>query len=498
MDFVGLVRTLPASKVAFGYGSGVFHQAGYSKEDAPMVDLVIGVQDALAWHTENMTKNPEHYSAFARAAGPRAVAWMQSSLGAGLWYNTLVVIPPSVSGAAPGQHMKYGIATVEALQRDLVDWESLYVAGRMHKPVRVILDDTGDAFTAAMERNRRAAVAAALLQLPESFTVRDFLVAVAGLSYAGDFRMVFGENPRKVENIVDGQFEQLASIYWPLLHDDFRDSVSLSGLEGDGAHSRAQDAAEPPRPSLLVRQGTSPAARLRLIQHLPAWVGDAMASRAAAGLEAPSLSNAPTVPRAAMEAASAAARRMSMPRFRAGDGASAGADPAATPGAGAMSWTPGHWAARSPFRHSHHDVTMSRAALGVVGLAAKTAAAAARRGGRRRPAPELRLLEAELARAGDASDLAARLLRPTLATVVARHAATQSIKGLVSAGPVKSATYSAAKLRKWAAAVMGGGSSPRRLQAMSLGLVGLATAAVSGVIGAHPPPRPRPSKDCPQ
>ncbi|KAA0165036.1 hypothetical protein FNF31_02049 [Cafeteria roenbergensis] len=320
MDFVGLVRTLPASKVAFGYGSGVFHQAGYSKEDAPMVDLVIGVQDALAWHTENMTKNPEHYSAFARAAGPRAVAWMQSSLGAGLWYNTLVVIPPSVSGAAPGQHMKYGIATVEALQRDLVDWESLYVAGRMHKPVRVILDDTGDAFTAAMERNRRAAVAAALLQLPESFTVRDFLVAVAGLSYAGDFRMVFGENPRKVENIVDGQFEQLASIYWPLLHDDFRDSVSLSGLEGDGAHSRAQDAAEPPRPSLL------------------------------------------------------------------------------------------------------------------------------------------------------------------------------SIKGLVSAGPVKSATYSAAKLRKWAAAVMGGGSSPRRLQAMSLGLVGLATAAVSGVIGAPPPPALAPAR----
>ena len=25
MDFVGLVRTLPASKVAFGYGSGGFH-----------------------------------------------------------------------------------------------------------------------------------------------------------------------------------------------------------------------------------------------------------------------------------------------------------------------------------------------------------------------------------------------------------------------------------------------------------------------------------------
>lgn len=486
-----------------------------------MVDLVIGVHDALAWHTENMASNPQHYSAFARAAGPRAVAWMQTSLGAGLWYNTLVswaaapsqgcsagpfsrssptwspppktclapqvAIPPSVPGAVPGQHMKYGIATVAALQRDLTNWDSLYVAGRMHKPVRVILDETGTALSEAMDKNREAAVAAALLQLPESFTVRDFLVAVAGLSYAGDFRMVFGENPRKVENIVDGQFDQLASIYWPLLHSSFRDCVTITGLEGDGALALAPGSADPPRPSLLVRQSTSPATRLRLIHHLPAWVGDAMASRAASGLEAPSLSAAPTVPRAAMEAASAAGRRMRMPRRRAGEAAQgAAAEPATAPVAGTKSWTPGHWPARSPFRHSHHDVTMSRAALGVVGLAAKTAAAAARRGGRRRPAPELRLLEAELARAGEASDLAARLLRPTLATVVARHAATQSIKGLVSAGPIKSVTYSAAKLRKWAAAVMGRGSGPRSMQAVSVGLVGLVTAAVSGVVPAAP------------
>lgn len=36
---------------------------------------------------------------------------------------------------------------------------------------------------------------------------------IAGISYLGDFRMTFGENPKKVRNIVDGNFDAFREIY---------------------------------------------------------------------------------------------------------------------------------------------------------------------------------------------------------------------------------------------------------------------------------------------
>ena len=40
---------------------------------------------------------------------------------------------------------------------------------------------------------------------------------IAGLSYAGDFRMVVGENPRKVHNIVEGNMAGFGALYAPVL-----------------------------------------------------------------------------------------------------------------------------------------------------------------------------------------------------------------------------------------------------------------------------------------
>lgn len=33
--------------------------------------------------------------------------------------------------------IKYGVITVDQLCKDLIEWETLYCSGRMHKPVRV-------------------------------------------------------------------------------------------------------------------------------------------------------------------------------------------------------------------------------------------------------------------------------------------------------------------------------------------------------------------------
>jgi mitochondrial translocator assembly and maintenance protein 41 len=66
----------------------------------------------------------------------------------------------------------------------------------MQKPVRVFKEH--EPLSGPMQANLRSAVRAAMLMLPQSFTDWELFTRIAGLSYRGDFRMVVGENPKKV------------------------------------------------------------------------------------------------------------------------------------------------------------------------------------------------------------------------------------------------------------------------------------------------------------
>ncbi len=95
--------------------------------------------------------------------------------------------------------MKYGVVSVKTLIDDLLNWRSLYVSGRMHKPVRILKFpsssnssstgtaaaqllgggqsspsplDAGDAIKEASNENLRHALRAALLLLPATFSER--------------------------------------------------------------------------------------------------------------------------------------------------------------------------------------------------------------------------------------------------------------------------------------------------------------------------------------
>ncbi|KAG8856451.1 Mitochondrial translocator assembly and maintenance protein 41 [Tulasnella sp. 330] len=198
-------------RYAFAYGSGVFKQSGYEKsasKEPPMLDFIFAVSHPDHWHSINMHQNPSHYPLLARLAGGSLVSRFQN-ISPGLWFNPYA----SVNGVT----IKYGVTTVESLTSDLLTWRTLYSAGRMHKPVRIIKDDPRIRLT--QQVNLASALRASLLMLPEEFTEKQLFEKIAGISYTGDPRMsgaVPMENRNKVANIVEKQSDLFRELYWKL------------------------------------------------------------------------------------------------------------------------------------------------------------------------------------------------------------------------------------------------------------------------------------------
>ena len=122
---------------AFGYGSGVFSQTLGNQKHEGMLDMVFVVDDAYAFHNENIERNPHHYATWLRVGGPNLVCRMQRNFV----LKDACVLFHVVDDPVP---MKYGVVQVEDLLRDLTLWESLYLAGRLHKPTLTITPNPPD------------------------------------------------------------------------------------------------------------------------------------------------------------------------------------------------------------------------------------------------------------------------------------------------------------------------------------------------------------------
>lgn len=192
-----LLDSFPKVEYAIAYGSGVIQQSDYqyknTKENPmPMVDLILVVDNSIQWHSENVIRNPTHYSPLL-PVGPKLIASFQENLPAHLWFNTHV---PMNSSRYPNRLMKYGVISKKHTLTDLTTWKDLYIAGRLHKPVHILKNN--NEIELAVQKNLEHAIRTSLLLLPEKFTELELYLAVASLSYIGDPRMLFGENPRKV------------------------------------------------------------------------------------------------------------------------------------------------------------------------------------------------------------------------------------------------------------------------------------------------------------
>ncbi|KAK2839368.1 hypothetical protein FQN49_006211, partial [Arthroderma sp. PD_2] len=134
-------------RYAFAYGSGVFPQSGSSggscHPSAPqaiqavqqgggkMIDFIFGVSHSQHWHSLNLNQHRNHYSGLG-SMGSYVVSQVQENMGAGVYFNPYITVN--------GTLIKYGVVNIDTLCKDLSQWDSLYLAGRLHKPVKILRD----------------------------------------------------------------------------------------------------------------------------------------------------------------------------------------------------------------------------------------------------------------------------------------------------------------------------------------------------------------------
>jgi mitochondrial translocator assembly and maintenance protein 41 len=259
-------------RYAFAYGSGVFPQTAQvpaqsatSVHPKPskaisavqggrgkMIDFIFGVSYTQHWHSLNIHQYPEHYSA-VRRLGSYVVSRIQDDWGAGVYFNPYITVN--------GTLIKYGVVNLDNICKDLSEWTNLYVAGRLHKPVKILRDDAR--VRLANQVNLLSAVRTALLLLPSRFTEKELYSTIAGISYLGDPRMSFPtENPRKVRNIVEHQLPNFRRLYAPLIS-------NLPNVSFRDARASDPDFEIDPTANANLEQDMDPIPRGNMVRRLP-------------------------------------------------------------------------------------------------------------------------------------------------------------------------------------------------------------------------------------
>ena len=209
---------------AFGYGSGVFAQ-NHSLEgkDKPMIDLIFSVPNPQSWHEENLRLHPDHYAPLCRTLGSGFITSVQTSGGAGLFFNPLIDSPINDSGNT--RQIKYGVIRTSDFKDDLLHWKYLYVAGRLQKPtVHIPLNNSMETLIHSQwqQRNLTSAISTSLLLQASrnkhdmKFNLDHLFETIASLSYMGDPRMKAGaEDPLKIQKLVhsNGQYDRFCGLY---------------------------------------------------------------------------------------------------------------------------------------------------------------------------------------------------------------------------------------------------------------------------------------------
>lgn len=258
-------------RYAFAYGSGVFTQSGSAPgsdqchPSAPtaiknmqqgkgkMIDFIFGVSYSQHWHSLNLHQHRDHYSGIG-SLGSYMVSQVQDRFGAGVYFNPYITVN--------GTLIKYGVVNLDTLCGDLRDWDTMYLAGRLQKPVKILRDHPQ--VRLANQMNLLSAVRVALLLLPAEFNEFELYSTIAGMSYMGDIRMSLpAEDPGKVKNIVSGQMANFRRLYAPLIE-------NLPNVIFNDPRCTQRDWIDDPNTNVRLTQDMDPVKRGNMVSRLPA------------------------------------------------------------------------------------------------------------------------------------------------------------------------------------------------------------------------------------
>jgi translocator assembly and maintenance protein 41 len=217
-----------------------------------MIDFIFGVSYSQHWHSLNLTQHRDHYSGLG-SLGSYVVSQVQDRWGAGVYFNPYVTVN--------GTLIKYGVVNIDTLCSDLSCWDTLYLAGRLQKPVKILRDHPR--VRLANQMNLLSALRVAMLLLPSTFTEHQLYSTIAAISYMGDIRMALPtEDPKKVNNIVSAQMANFRQLYAPLIE-------NLPNLEFNDSRCSQQDWFEDPHSNVRLCQDMDPVKRGNMVRRLP-------------------------------------------------------------------------------------------------------------------------------------------------------------------------------------------------------------------------------------
>lgn len=217
-----------------------------------MIDFIFGVSYTQHWHSLNLMQHRDHYSAVG-SLGSGAVSWIQDKWGAGVYFHPYVTVN--------GTLIKYGVVNLDTMSTDLEQWTTLYIAGRLQKPVKILRDDPK--VRLANQKNLVSALRTALLLLPPDFTEQELYGTIANISYMGDPRMALPtEDPSKVANIVGNNLPNFRRLYAPLID-------MLPNLAFNDPACSTRDWDLDPKANVKLTQDMDPVKRGNMVRRLP-------------------------------------------------------------------------------------------------------------------------------------------------------------------------------------------------------------------------------------
>lgn len=222
----GLVKEGNGIIAAYGYGSAFSHQSGYTDETKKSLDMLFIVASLKEWYAKNYRISEGGYSKYTKAVFKIAPKKFLLG-GTSVIYNV-------VAGSA-GQDFKYGLIERDRFIVDMYSWEHFYVCGRTQKPMYTI--KYNQEINDAIKFNRKLALLVSLMILnKEVLSINELLEQICRLSYDGDVRTLFVENPNKIKNIVNGNLDGLKKLYLNNEYVCVRDDkvyVDLNAVYGD-------------------------------------------------------------------------------------------------------------------------------------------------------------------------------------------------------------------------------------------------------------------------